>query len=533
MSKWFWTTCFMSRRPKISLIVATYNWPEALKLCLASIAAQSVLPDEVIIADDGSTGETGDLIEAMRPLLPVPLIHVWQDDKGFRLTKIRNKAIAKASHEYIIQTDGDLILHKHFVRDHLEVCEPGHFVAGSRTIIDQPLSAHLLRSGRPLLSPLQPGVRNRLNAIRIKALRNLLACRYHRGNLEKLRGCNMAFWKKDLVAINGYNEAFEGWGKEDNEIAFRLANARITKRALKFGGVAYHLHHREQCRALHGKNKELLLHTVQSGITRCDPGLDQYAITTPASSLPLISIIIVTLNAVRFLQRCLDSIYRQDYPSLQIIVMDGGSSDGTTTILEENTGRISYWASERDGGIYYAMNKGVKRAEGEWVYFIGADDELTPDFSKLAEKLTHKNTIYYGSVWKNQEKYLGKLSAYTHAKTGINHQAMIYPASVFRKYSYDTDYTISADHVLNMWCWKDPTLRFEFIDYVIASFSIDGISSNYKDQLFEKRKAGLILQNYGPVIWARFLFKEFKARKKAKPENKETGHALIPVNILE
>lgn len=523
----------MNRRPNVSLIVATYNWPKALKLCLASIADQSVLPDEVIIADDGSAAETRELIESMRPLIPVPVIHIWQEDEGFRLTKIRNKAIAKASCEYIIQIDGDLVLHRHFVRDHIEVCAPGRFVTGSRAMVSQSLSEQLLNSGKRLLNPLRSGVGNRLNALRIKVLRNMLASRYHTDNLKKLRGCNMAFWKKDLVAVNGYNEAFEGWGKEDNEIACRLSNANITKRALKFGGIAYHLHHKEQCRGLCEKNNGLLMQTIGSGLKTCALGLNQYTVTKPASTSPLLSIVIVTLNAARTLQRCLDSIYLQDYPSLQIIVIDGGSSDGTTAILEKNKDSISYWTSEKDGGVYYAMNKGIEKATGDWIYFIGSDDELTPDFSRLAEQLTGKNTIYYGSVWKDEKKYLGKLTAYKHAKTGINHQAMIYPASVFSKYRYDTGYKISADHVLNMWCWKDPSLRFEFIDHVIATFSTDGLSSHYKDQLFEKRKASLILRNYGAIIWARFLFKQFKLWKKTKPEPKPADRKLVPVNVLK
>ena len=94
---------------KSSLIISTYNWPEALRLCLLSVLGQSVLPDEVIIADDGSTGQTADVVEAMRPLFPVKLIHVWQEDNGFQLSKIRNKAIAMSSCDYIIQVDGDLI----------------------------------------------------------------------------------------------------------------------------------------------------------------------------------------------------------------------------------------------------------------------------------------------------------------------------------------------------------------------------------------------------------------------------------------
>jgi glycosyltransferase involved in cell wall biosynthesis len=522
----------MNRRPKVSLIVATYNWPEALRLCLASIAAQSVHPDEVVIADDGSGADTALLIDSMRAALPIPVVHVWQEDKGFRLTKIRNKAIAAASYEYIIQVDGDLILHKHFVRDHLEVAEAGHFVAGSRALLNQSLSARLLHSANHVISPLQNGVINRLNALRNKMLRSFLSSKYRSDNLDKLRGCNMAFWKKDLVAANGYNEAFEGWGKEDNEIAYRLANANITKRVLKFGGVAYHIYHREQCRDLCERNKGLLFQTIQSRITRCDIGLDQYTIARPTSSRPVVSIVIVTLNAARQLQRCLNSIYMQEYPSLEIIVVDGASKDGTQNILQKNNDKISYWSSEKDHGIYHAMNKAVQKANGEWVYFLGSDDELTPEFSKLANSLIKKNTIYYGSVWKEDKKYLGRMSAYAHAKTGINHQAMIYPASVFKKYRYDTAYTISADHVLNMWCWKDPTLKFQFIDHVVASFSINGISSKYKDHLFEKRKANLILRNYGPIIWARFLFKQFKATRKAKNVNMETDRPLVPVSVL-
>ncbi|MET0462574.1 MAG: glycosyltransferase [Chitinophagaceae bacterium] len=523
----------MNRPPKVSLIVATYNWPQALKLCLASIAAQSVLPDEVIIADDGSTADTDQLIEDMRPFIPVPVVHVWQEDKGFRLTKIRNKAIARAAYEYIIQVDGDLILHKHFVRDHLEVSEPGHFVAGSRTMINETLSKKLLQSGKSLLHPFQAGIRNRLNALRSSLFRTLLATRYKSGDLEKLRGCNMAFWKRDLIACNGYNEAFEGWGKEDNEIAYRLSNANITKRALKFGGVVYHLHHRENCRSLCEKNWALLQQTIQSGLTRCTLGVDQYLIKKPSSSSPVISVVVATLNAGRSLQRCIDSISTQEYPALKLIVIDGGSSDDTLSILEKNTERISYWTSEQDGGVYEAMNKAIDKAEGDWIYFIGADDEMTPDFSRFARHLTDENTIYYGSVWKDDKKYLGKMSAYAHAKTGINHQAMIYPASVFRKYRYDPEYRISADHVLNMWCWKDASIRFRFVDHVIANFSTNGLSSTYKDQLFEKRKAALILRNYGLIIWTRFLFKQYKAEKKAKLSNQKADRQLIPANLLK
>jgi glycosyltransferase involved in cell wall biosynthesis len=226
----------------------------------------------------------------------------------------------------------------------------------------------------------------------------------------------------------------------------------------------------------------------------------------------LISIILVTYNAEVFLQRCLSSIYDQAYTLLEIVVVDGASNDGTTNILRKNSDRIAFWQSEKDGGIYDAMNKALSYVRGEWIYFIGVDDVLTPEFSALALHLQDPSKIYYGSVWKSGKKYLGKLSAYHQAKTGINHQAMIYPASVFTKNRYNTAYTISADHVLNMGLHQNPSYSFEFQDYTIAIFNDTGVSSIQKDPLFEKNKASLILQHYGWKIYLRFLFKTWKAR---------------------
>src|ERR1700730_11011275 len=97
-----------------------------------------------------------------------------------------------------------------------------------------------------------------------------------------------------------------------------------------------------------------------------------------------ISIIIVTYNAENTLQRCLDSIYIQAYPEIEIIVIDGNSTDNTVEILKRNSSRIAFWKSEPDEGIYDAMNKAIKHITGKWVYFLGADDELFSDFSKLA-----------------------------------------------------------------------------------------------------------------------------------------------------
>lgn len=237
---------------------------------------------------------------------------------------------------------------------------------------------------------------------------------------------------------------------------------------------------------------------------------------TNTALLPKISIIIVTYNAAAYLQNCLDSIYRQKYPSIEIIVMDAESTDGTADILKANTDKIAFWKSEKDDGIYDAMNKALEHISGEWVYFLGADDELLDDFSDMAYDLKDKSAIYYGSVYKDGKKYLGEVNAYRHAKTTICHQAIIYPAAIFKKYKFDTQFRISADHVFNMWCWSDKDFHFQFVDHIIANFDHNGISSTKKDLAFEKQKAALIRKNYGTGIWLRFLFKELKASFRKK-----------------
>jgi glycosyltransferase involved in cell wall biosynthesis len=224
----------------------------------------------------------------------------------------------------------------------------------------------------------------------------------------------------------------------------------------------------------------------------------------------LISIILVTFNADKCLQACLNSIYEQQYPFIEIIVMDGESTDETVNILHRNAHKLSFWKSEKDGGIYDAMNKALEHVRGSWIYFIGADDKLTPAFSTFAEKLTDPHSIYYGNVIKSGKKYLGELSPYQQAKTGINHQAIIYPANFFAVRQFNTRYKISADHVLNMSCNKIKDYHFTFKDHDIAIFNDTGISSMLKDLVFEKEKAGLILENFGILIYLRFQFKKLK-----------------------
>ena len=257
-----------------SLVIATYNWPQALGVVLASVRAQRVLPAEVIIADDGSGAATRQLIEGEAKTFPVPLRHVWHEDAGFRLGTIRNKAMAVARGEYLIQLDGDMVLHPEFVASHIAFAGTGSYVQGSRVMLDEARTAESLASGGIVTNALSPGVRNRVNALHMPWLSGLV--RGPTDPLRRTRGCNMAFWRSDIIAVNGYNEAIEGWGREDSELAARLQQSGVGRRNLKFSAVAWHLHHKTRPQDSLNTNHDLFERTVASRATRCDRGIDQW-----------------------------------------------------------------------------------------------------------------------------------------------------------------------------------------------------------------------------------------------------------------
>lgn len=263
-----------SARFASSLVVSTYNWPVALAVILESVRAQRVLPDEVIVADDGSLDDTRAVVVREAGTFPVPLHHVWHPDEGFRASTIRNKAIATASGEYIVQIDGDMVLHQEFVASHVAFARPNAFVQGGRALLDTARTKACLAGCGVPRHPFVRGVRNRVNAIHLPAL-----SRFAPGSSDpfrRIRGCNMAFWRTDLVRVNGYDEAIQGWGREDNELAVRLVNAGVMRRNLKFAAVAWHLDHPYRSRDDVPRNQTMLERTRDQRTVRCDRGIDQW-----------------------------------------------------------------------------------------------------------------------------------------------------------------------------------------------------------------------------------------------------------------
>jgi glycosyltransferase involved in cell wall biosynthesis len=247
---------------------------------LQSILQQSILPNEIIIADDGSKDNTGKLINDFKHLFSIPLIHVWQEDDGFRLSKIRNKAIAKSNYEYIIQIDGDVILNKYFIQDHLFFAQKKALLQGSRVMLGNLISQQLIQNTTIDFSLINKDIKRKENGIRFYLLTKIFLHRYRLPSKKPkyfARGANMSFWKSDFILVNGYNEKFEGWGHEDSDLTIRLMNIGVEKLYFKFAGIIYHLYHKEEkTKNEDMANKNLLRSAYSDRTTKIETGINQY-----------------------------------------------------------------------------------------------------------------------------------------------------------------------------------------------------------------------------------------------------------------
>jgi glycosyltransferase involved in cell wall biosynthesis len=235
----------------ISILLATYNWPQALKLCLESLATQTDQDFEIIIADDGSTESTKQVIETFKASQPISITHLWQEDQGFRKTKILNQAIAAAHGSYLVFLDGDCIVQPDFVARHRALAQKGYLVTGSRILLNENLTQQLLSWPnwsfadflQSLLSKRLGGGINKYWPLKIK-LGNGSWRDYKKFVWRRIKGCNMACWKSDAEAINGFDETMTGWGHEDADFVFRLQHHGIHRKSGSWSTEVLHLFHR-------------------------------------------------------------------------------------------------------------------------------------------------------------------------------------------------------------------------------------------------------------------------------------------------
>ena len=234
----------------ISILLATYNWPQALKLCLESLATQTDHHFEIIITDDGSTESTKQIINAFQSTHSLSITHLWQEDQGFRKTKILNQAIEAAKGDYLIFLDGDCLVQPDFVARHRELAQTGFLVTGSRVLLNEKLTQELLATSRwdfklfisKLLEYRLNGGINKYWPLKIK-LGNGSWRDYKKFVWRRIKGCNMACWKTDAQAIDGFDETMTGWGHEDADFVFRLQRHHIKRKSGSWSTEVLHLFH--------------------------------------------------------------------------------------------------------------------------------------------------------------------------------------------------------------------------------------------------------------------------------------------------
>ena len=266
--------------PGIAVIVSTCDRPDALDAVLRSLAVQTYRRFEIVVADDGSGPGTGELV-AQRAEGPGPRVrHVRQEDRGYRLAAVRNRAAAATEQPYLIFLDGDCLVRPDYVERHARLAEPGHFVHGSRVRLDPGLSRTAIERGpgigrwsatRWLGEWIQGRVDRFTPLLRVPLgpLRRLSERRW-RG----VKGCNLALWRSDLLVVNGFDEGFEGWGFEDNDLVVRLIRNGVRRKEGRYAVPVLHLWH--ELRPPDPASRARFERRLRSDAIRAERGIDRY-----------------------------------------------------------------------------------------------------------------------------------------------------------------------------------------------------------------------------------------------------------------
>jgi glycosyltransferase involved in cell wall biosynthesis len=219
---------------------------------------------------------------------------------------------------------------------------------------------------------------------------------------------------------------------------------------------------------------------------------DSMVRTSELEAGPLISVVVAVFNGAETLMRCIDSVSRQTYKNNELIVIDGGSVDGTRDLIERNSQYIAYWESERDRGIYHAWNKALKVAHGDWMVFLGADDYFAGDdvLARFASYLRHGSTfarVVYGRVdlVRKDGSVIGTLGSQWNRKRffqlmTLPHQGVFHHRSLFQEFGcFNEEFRIAGDYefLLRELKFRDPIF---IADVTIVAMQFGGISSDQR-----------------------------------------------------
>ncbi len=271
----------------ISVIVTTYNRPDALSAVLHALLDQTDTNFEVIIADDGSSESTRAAIGAFRSTAHASglkrLVHAWQPDDGFKASAARNMGVFESHGEYLIFLDGDCVPRPDFVARHRSLSERGFMVSGSRVLLSEKFTQRLL-SDKPqpahtrgmfywLMQRLS-GNTNKI--IPLLHFPNNPLRRYRSVKWNRIKSCNLAIWRSDYAAVEGFDESFIGWGHEDADLVLRLARHGVRRKGGAFSTEVFHLWHKENTRATESENRMRVEERMRTGVIKAELGLSAH-----------------------------------------------------------------------------------------------------------------------------------------------------------------------------------------------------------------------------------------------------------------
>lgn len=267
---------------KLSVIISTYNSPAWLEKVLWGYQTQSVRDFELLIADDGSTAETTDLINQMRGELAFPVRHILQEDRGFRKCEILNKAVDASHGEYLVFSDGDCIPRSDFLQQHDERKEIGFFLSGGAVRLPLELSRRITREDILTQEAFDQSwlMKNGLKCSFLKKLK-LTQNRSFSDRLNRItptkatwNGGNSSAWKRDILAVNGFNERM-GYGAEDREFGARLLHIGLHGIQVRYSAICIHLDHGRDYRtdAALRESSEIYQDTIKTKKTWTSDGI--------------------------------------------------------------------------------------------------------------------------------------------------------------------------------------------------------------------------------------------------------------------
>jgi len=237
---------------------------------------------EVIIADDGSSDDTKNMVVKYKEGSKFEIQHVWQEDDGFRAAQIRNKAVAQSKGDYLIFIDGDCVAFPEFITRHIQLAEKDYFVRGSRVMLSEAYTNEFIQSE---IVPSVLSFNDFFHLWRSKKIKRIypLIC-LPLGILRKqkqkkwygVKTCNLSLWRDDFMAVNGFDERYVGWGHEDADLAIRLINNGTYRKEGVNAVTVLHLWHPLNDRSHLKDNENRLNERLQSNVTRITNGVSQY-----------------------------------------------------------------------------------------------------------------------------------------------------------------------------------------------------------------------------------------------------------------